>query len=136
MMRLVLITLGLLLAQPVWAGWVVMGVGGEGATDVVIFGDPATVRKTANGRRVWMMWSYDKPQPNSVGGTYQSTKNLEEFDCAGERFRTLQSILHSDKFGRGPMVAFDNDLGPWIVVPPGSLAVDLLQAACKLPLPK
>jgi hypothetical protein len=134
-MRLVLILLGLLLAKPVWAEWVRVGTGGEGAGASVIYVDPATVRKTPDGRRAWTMLSYDKPQPDRVGGgTFQSSKTLWEFDCAGERKRILQFTWHSGQMAAGQVVVAIDSLSNWTFVSPGSIDEVELQAVCSVPL--
>jgi len=124
----------MLLAQPVWAEWVETGTGGEGAGALVIYVDPATVRKTPDGRRAWTMYSFDKPQPNPLGGTYHSAKTLWEVDCADERRRMLQFTWHSGQMAAGQVVASGDSPTKWSFVSPGSIAEVELQAICKVRL--
>jgi len=118
-----LLLLLMLVSQPAWAEWVEAGVGGEGSDEAfTLYIDPATVRKTPGGRRVWTMYSFEKPQSNSSGGPFQSARALWECDCAGERTRILQYTWHSGHMGAGRTVAYDASpsVSRWVVAAPGS----------------
>ena len=129
-----LLILLMLVSQPVWAGWVKLSEVGSGTeTAYTSYFDPATVRKTPNGRRVWGLKSFAQPQQGSRG-TYQSEKLLYEFDCNGERLRVLQWTEYSDPTGDGEMRGTRNDPEQWIVVYPGSIGETRLKAACSVPL--
>jgi len=85
MMKAGLLSLGLLLAQPVWAEWVRVA----GTKKYTAYIDPLAVRKTANGRRAWLMDSFEQPHTNKVNNVYQSLKRLHEYDCTGEQTENL-----------------------------------------------
>jgi hypothetical protein len=127
-----LLLLLMLVSPPVWAGWVELGPVGEGADAFTIYWDPATLRKTADGRRAWMMGSYEQSWTKSV--PYQSFKSLTEVDCAGERTRTLQKVLYSGPMGTGETVGQSNDPTGWRVFIPGSVGDERLKAICNGPL--
>jgi hypothetical protein len=126
-----LLLLLMLVSQPVWAEWVEAGRSGEGTGAHNYYWDPTTVRKTANGRRAWLMSSWDQPQTRSFGN-YQSTKELWEFDCAGERVRTLQASAYSGPNGAGEELAKRDNPVAWSFAIPGSNGEYLLNAACKV----
>jgi hypothetical protein len=73
-----LLILLMLVSQPVWAGWVELGSAGKGDAEFTHYWDPNTVRKTPNGRRAWVMNSYEQPRSS---GAYQSEKMLWELTC-------------------------------------------------------
>ena len=135
-MRLVLILLGMLLAQPVWAEWLRLG---ETSSDTgrekafAYYFDPATVRKTPNGRRAWAMWSYVQIQDGSFG-KYQTSKILYEFDCADERSRILQLTFTSGPMGTGESVFSEAEPGHWLIPTPRSINEGALKAVCKVRL--
>ena len=129
-----LLILLMLVSQPAWAGWVELATSGSGTDKAIThYWDPETVRKTPNGRRAWIMTDYDQPQVKSFG-TFQSTKMVNEIDCAGERVRNLQVAAFSGPIGTGEVVASDNSLGEWVFAGPGSIGEFQLQAICRVPL--
>jgi hypothetical protein len=129
-----LLILLMLVSQPAWAGWVELGSAGAGTEKAFThYIDPETVRKTPNGRRAWMMNDFERPQPDP-SGSYRSSKELEEFDCAGERNRTLQGSAFSGQMGTGLVVTSLDSAGRWLIVSPGSVAEAQLKAVCRMPL--
>ena len=129
-----LLILLMLVSQPAWAEWVELGRAGSGPDmAVTVYFDPETLRKTHNGRREWAMHSFDQRQTRSWG-TFQSVKSLNEFDCGGERTRSLQLVWYSGPMGEGRVVSSDNSPDEWIVGSPGSIAEAQLKAVCRVPL--
>ena len=128
---LILLTL---VSQPAWAEWVRLGQANTGAPDsFTSYLDPATVRKTSNGRRAWLMTSFEKPQ-TFFGKDYLSVRQLLEFDCVGERVRSLQVVINAGKTGDGKLVESSDDPSNWNVSPPGSIWDTQLKAVCRMPL--
>ena len=135
-MRLIGILLGLLLAQPVWAEWVRIGTVGSGTSaSMTTYWDPATVRKTADGRRIWTITSFEKPQTQSFG-TFLSRKDLIEYDCVGERVRSLAGSAHSGQMGSGEYIFGVDTPSEWSFVSPETVDAARLKATCRLALPK
>jgi hypothetical protein len=134
-MRLVLILLGMLLAQPVWAEWLRLGETNGTSSEIAFayYFDPATVRKTPNGRRAWAMWSYEQIQDGSFG-RHQTKKILYEFDCAEERLRVLQLSFTSGPMGIGESVFSEAEPAPWIAPSPSTINEGTLKAVCKVRL--
>jgi hypothetical protein len=127
-MKLVLILLGMLLAQPVWAEWEKWRT----VETATYFWNPARVRKTDEGRRVWTMTSYQKGM-----ATHGSEMILYEFDCDGERERILAWFKYSGPNGTGTrydIADFGPEVTRWKVIPPAATIEPLLNAVCKLPL--
>jgi hypothetical protein len=126
-----LLILLMLVSQPAWADWVELG----STDDATNYIDPETVRKTPNGRRVWVMASLDQPKTVSFG-TYQSGKFVVEFDCRDERSRILQTSWYSGPMGSGTPIHSDRAgiHGPWEFAVPGSGGKTMLKAVCRMPL--
>jgi hypothetical protein len=138
--RVIVAVLGMLLAQPAWAqwvevdtDWVELGTGDRGK--ITFYIDQTTIRKSDSGRQAWTMHSFEQP-PTGFFLTlmYQSVKQLDEFDCAGERSKNMQSLGYSGPMGTGQVVWSNDDADRWTVVSPGSHRESLLRAACSVPL--
>jgi hypothetical protein len=130
-MRLVLILLGLVLSQPVWAEWTKIG----SPAQVTFYVDFGTVKKTATGRRAWILHDRKTPFQTPNGDAF-SMAFLNEYDCADERHRTLQFTAYSEAMGRGKSLGGSSDVREWSVPVPQSVAAYLLKAVCFSPLPE
>ena len=128
-----LLLLLMLVSQPAWAEWVKIGESVGDRNAFTHFFDPATMRKTPDGRRVWMMRVYAQVQKDSVG-TYTSTSTQYEFDCAGERSRLLQATWYSGPASSKEVVATLNRVGDWKFSAPGSIGETQLKVVCAMPL--
>ncbi len=126
-----LLILLMLVSQPAWADWVEMGQTLEGRD--IYYVDPATLRKTADGRRLWTMATHDSPQTHQ-GVPYRSARELIEFDCAGERSRLLQQAFFSGPMLEGTSVYLWSGLGPWQFVAPQSVGELRFKTACRMRL--
>jgi hypothetical protein len=69
---------------------------------------------------------------------YRSYKYLQEYDCNKEAVRPLKRVFYAGSMGNGGEVDSDNDLSrfKFTALSPGTIGYGMLQAACKLPLPK
>ena len=130
-----LLILLMLVSQPAWAEWVELGTAGEGERAYTHYWDPATVRKTADGRRIWTITSFEKPQTQSFG-TFLSRKDLIEYDCVGERVRSLAGSAHSGQMGSGEYIFGVDTPSEWSFVSPETVDAARLKATCRLALPK
>jgi hypothetical protein len=128
-----LLILLMMVSQPAWAEWVMLGDAPGGSDLFTYYWDPATVRKTPNGQRMWVMFSYEQQHFRSFGA-YQSSKLLWEFDCGGERSRILQRTWHSGTMGAGSSINPAEDPSRWAVVSPGAVDEHALKAICRTPL--
>ncbi len=130
-MRLVLILLGLVLSQPVWAEWTQMG-SPEGMTYHIDFG---SIKKTGNGRRAWVLYDFKSARQLSNGKSF-SQMALGEFDCEEKRYRTLQWTNFSGRMGAGKVLDTGDYPDGWMVVAPGSVGVGQLVAVCIAKIPE
>ena len=127
--QLVSLLLGLVLTNSVFAEWVEIGRQGS----EVIFFDLKTVRKTDNGRRAWVLDTWDKPV-SSV--QFRSIKRLVEFDCDAERSRWLTVTTTKGPMGTGDVIITDDAPRAWRFHAPETKGSFILRAACKLPISK
>ena len=126
-----LLILLMLVSQPAWAEWVKLMESEGGRT--IRYIDPATLRKTADGRRVWVMWTHDSPKTHE-GTTHRSNRELIEIDCSGERERLLQVEFFSGLVLGGSSVAKWNGTSKWAVPAPNTWNDDRLKFVCRMPL--
>jgi hypothetical protein len=116
-------------AQDLRTGWTQIG---ESAA-LTYYVDFGTVRKTANGRRAWSFYDHKAPMQLSKGRSY-STSVLYEYDCEGERFRTLQSLAYSGHLGNGKVLETVLNQDGWRVPPPQSVSDKNFRIVCAAPL--
>jgi hypothetical protein len=137
-MRKALILLGLLLSQPVWAEWLEHRVDGAGtAKECTVYIDPITIRKTASGRRIWILYDCRVEKRNILNNkSYKSEKWLHEYDCDGDRWRPLGWSQFSGPMGSGePIFSASPSEMPqdWDYVEPGSKGAVTHKLICRLP---
>lgn len=132
-MRKRLVLLLMVFSQPVWAEWMLM----ESSDSADHYLDPLTLRDANNGRRMWVMLNLKVPHRMERGGqSISSIKLLEEYDCAGERSRSLQVSSHSGAKGTGRVVESIDYPGKWKFVSPDSVQGRFLGFACNPTLRK
>jgi hypothetical protein len=126
-MRAVLFLLGLLLVLPARAEWTKVFTYMAGSIDErTEFVDLETLRKTDNGRRIWVLL-------NLSSG---SMKALTELDCDGDRVRHLAASTFSNQMGVGLPTYSLPKASNWDYVQPNSTGDNLSKFVCQLPLPK
>lgn len=100
-MRAVLCFLCVLLATPASAEWVKVS-----ETDiVVVYIDPATIRKDRHLRWVWEVQDFKQTRSDGL----MSRRVLDEFDCREEQVRFLAMFNHTEPMGTGPALPLGND---------------------------
>jgi hypothetical protein len=77
-----------------------------GATDdgMVIYADPATLKKTDDVVKMWSLLDYKTPEKDGAGKPYSSVKLLQEFDCEAAQGRTRYFSFHAGQMGTGQLV--------------------------------
>lgn len=129
-MKKLLITLTLILiSTSAMAEWEILG-----STSVNggfnIFADPSSLRKTANGFRVWVIFDHKTQKVSAGGGKYLSDVSLREYDCKDEKSRTLTYTWFSDNMGNGKVIFSDSDTTSWAYINPGSVDDILYKTVC------
>ena len=126
MTRLLLITLLVLSSGPAYAEWVLVTASEDGTN---IYVDLATIRRKGDLVRMWELIDYKTTQTSSYE-SFLSTKAQSEYDCPGERKRSVAFVNHSDNMGNGKVTSHDSDEGKWYPVVPGSLGQALWKYVC------
>ncbi|OAI43885.1 hypothetical protein AYO43_09765 [Nitrospira sp. SCGC AG-212-E16] len=127
MTRLLLITLLLLSSAPAYAEWVPIDVNDRGMTTYV---DPDTIRRKVEMVTMWVLIDYKTAETTVGDQSYLSTKQKHEYDCDGERGRTLTFTDFSDHMGNGKVVYSDSDTSKWDFIAVDSLGQILWKVAC------
>lgn len=98
--------------------------------DYIAYADPASILRTGSHVRMWDLIDLKYPQSSPIGDRYSSSKANSEFDCEGERVRTLHFSLHAGRMGDGDIVQIAAVSNKWLPVTHGSLLKILWQFAC------
>lgn len=97
----------------------------------VVYVDPATLRKTGDIAKAWVLGDYKDPV---VWGTtkYLSHKRQDQFNCKEELLRTIYVVFFKDKMGNGEALQTLNQPNmEWRPVMPSTLDSALFNWACK-----
>lgn len=127
MRKIILMMLLAVVSNSAMAEWVKVGAGG-GAE---ILADPATIRKTGNMVKMWVLFNFSTPRELTDGPTYLSMKIQEQYDCEEEQTRSLYSTIYPEKGGKGNEVGNKSTPGNWLPVSPKSVSEILYKVACK-----
>jgi hypothetical protein len=107
------------------AEWSYVGTSSNGS--LTAYMDFSTLRKTANGYRVWDLHDYKAP-PKMTGAL--SMSGLNEYDCKQERSRILQETHYSGPMGRGEVLRTISGPSDWSYVIPGSVGESSMEIVC------
>jgi hypothetical protein len=88
--------------------------------------DFSTIKTVGGFKRVWSLMDFSKPKDN-----ISSFKVLEEFDCRGEKRRTIQISAYSGRMGSGNTLGTENGNGQWSYVAPGTIEMGTFRKICK-----
>ena len=113
--------------QPSYAQWVVFEKNSQ--LELTVYVDPNTIRRTGDLVTMWSLLDYMTIQTDSEG-TYLSTKQQGEYDCAEERMRFHALTSFSDNMGSGMVVYLNPTEGNWVPVAPDSSGHALWKLAC------
>jgi Surface-adhesin protein E len=112
---------------PAYAEWV--SVAAVDQAGVTIYVDLATIHR--KGARVTMLELIDYRTIQTVAGTaFLSAKLQREYDCAGDRHRTLALTRLSGNMGTGKVLRITSDEQQWEPADPGSIGKRLWKFAC------
>jgi hypothetical protein len=137
--KLCSILLGMMLTQPVWAEWTVTGtMSDKSIGEWTSYADLASISKTDNGRKMFVLWDYKLPQGDPKNKSqYKSEKALEEYDCSSKRLRSLTDTIYSGQMGSGKVVDSNTNPSEWKSPSVGSPANADIEIVCGyLELPK
>ena len=112
---------------PAYAEWVLVSVVDQAG--VTIYVDPATIHR--QGDRVEVLELIDYRTIQTVAGTaFLSARVLREYDCAGDRHRTLALTKLSGNMATGRVIFITSEVQKWEPGDPGSIGKRLLRIAC------
>ena len=109
-MRAVLLTWLLLATTSASAAWVRVAE----VSDTVYYVDPEAVSHKDKLRRAAVIHDYAKPEPGGV----RSRRVMYEFDCSGERLRSVSATEHSEPMAQGKSVNSWERESEWLFVTP------------------
>jgi hypothetical protein len=98
----------------------------EKAGAFTAYADPASIRKTGNRVKMWVMYDYYKAMELGI----ISARHKEEFDCEKKQMRQLFLSAHSVHMADGETVFIRNVRDDWEPVPPYSVGGAVLEFAC------
>lgn len=129
-MRVIVLMLLVLVSSAAAAEWVKFADAGSGDAYYDTYVDPATIRKSGNMAKMWMLFDFKTTQVLG-GDRYLSVKSQQEYDCKDERDRTLYFMYQTGNMGNGGVIqSSDGTPGKWTPVPPGSFREALWNYAC------
>ena len=97
----------------------------------VVYADPATLRKTGDIAKAWVLGDYKDPV--SLGMTkYLSHKRQDQFNCKEELLRTIYVVFFKGNMGNGDTSQTLNQPNmEWRPVMPSTFDSALFNWACK-----
>ncbi len=111
------------------AAWERVGVADDG---MVVYADPATIQKSGDGVKMQALLDYKVAEKDASGKPYLSVKLLHEYDCKGERGRTLYFSLHAGQMGAGQLVYSEMRTGSeWLPAGRAIIGETLWKFACR-----
>jgi hypothetical protein len=123
MRKTVMMLLLAAMSSSAMAEWVLVGEGTNGTNFYI---DPKTIKKDGNLRRAWLVT--DLPTADDRG--IHSRLALQEFDCKGERRRTLSLSVHSGPMAGGNVIRNQDSQGNWQYIAPGTTGEAMLKLVC------
>jgi hypothetical protein len=126
------VLLGLIVAMPAWADWSFVAK----TDDFNLYGEANTRHKTGNVVRMWFMADYKATQsvrlpPPLLWTSYQSIRELKEFDCANRQHRSIKTMLFAAHLTKGDSLYGYESAGTFGPVAAAALDEAQFQFACK-----
>ena len=117
----------LLSSAPALAEWTRVDVN----EDLDAYVDRATVHKQENMVNIGVMVDYKTAQQWTDYLLYWSLITQKQFDCDARKVHTLDSLLYSERMGRGSNVYTVPGGASWRPVPAEGVDATFWKAACK-----
>lgn len=95
-----------------------------------MYADISTIQKADNTAVMWIMFDFKKPTIRFGAAPSLSVKFKDEFECRGDRIRTVAWVEVSGKTGEGNVVTSNATIGEWSPIVPNSTGATLLNIAC------
>jgi len=94
----------------------------------IAYADPATIRKTNNIVRMWVLIDYKAIQVNA-SEPYMSKLGVRKYDCKAKQNMAPIKTLHSMNMGVGIYIGIIGSKS-WLPVPPGTITELFWKLAC------
>ena len=117
----------LLVSGAAQAGW--EPIAGSAGPEAVEYINRLTIQKSSHGYKVWLLHDFRTVQKAGFG-TYRSLKTLQEFDCGGNRRRSLANLFYPGAMADSSVVFTSKSVGNWVPLSPGSTADAVLNEVC------
>jgi len=114
------------------AGWVEVGTDGQNT----VYADPASIRRDKGMVKMWCLTDKKsnavvyRSSPPSSPPPYVSARSQLEFDCKGEKVRSLYTSSFSGSMGEGTRLTSNTEPSAWEPIPPGTIEEALWKQAC------
>jgi hypothetical protein len=136
----VVLLLGLLMAQQVWAEWTRIDDGHRGFkngtyVDGDLYIDASRTKKTKDRYRVWVLADFLMFQYSASHVPFHSTIALYDLDCGQEKTLLLKATDYWGQMSRGDAHPSRRE-SVWDFPTPGSLNDRIMKAVCEPSLPK
>lgn len=126
--RLLLVTLLVLSGGPVYAEWALVSDNDRG--DMTAYANPDTIRRKGEMVTMWILFDFKTTQTTHDNQSYLSLKGKDQYDCDGERVRSLIVTDFSDHMGNGKAVLDAPFEGKWRPVQQATIDHALWKVAC------
>ncbi len=124
MQKLLLTLMLVLISTSAMAEWVEVGSNEK----FTAYADPATIQKTNNIVRMWVLIDYKTVQTNA-SKPYMSKLGVRQYDCKAKQNLATIKTLHSKNMGVGKHVGIIGSR-PWLPVSPGTTTELFWKLAC------
>ena len=109
------------------SNWVL--VGEDAGTKFYV--DPSTKKINGNAATIWTLNDFKYPEKYSDGREALSEAALSQYDCYGDRGRTLSLVVKSGHMLAGTTIVSADQPFEWRHTVPGSVAATISKYACK-----
>lgn len=113
-----------LAAPPAQADWLRL----RDTDQSVVYVDPTTIEKNAGTLKLWEL---EDLKASAADGT-RSRRALREYDCQGERLRSLSEERHAGQMASGEILSASNRPGEWETPAAAEPVWVKLRALCNL----
>jgi hypothetical protein len=97
---------------------------------IVVYVDKATIRKSGNMSKIWILIDSKTSGLSIMGKPYLSIKSRNEFDCNEEKSRILSYTYLSKHMGYGEVITTNSNPQEWREIDPESVERDMFNLAC------
>ena len=111
-----------------WAEWIPVGE----SDSHMVYINPTTIRRSGDYAKMWRLQDFKGAK--TIGKRqFLSVRTQNEYDCKGERMRSIYMIVNAEKLGGGETVYVSDGVPDnWTPIVPGSVGETLWEIACEM----